>query len=84
MLLVLCVLLVLGLLTVGCSGHPEVLDNPRDLTVVEKDMAIEIALGTPEAKTHLEQGQEYRTWLHWLAVVWDNSEWSALRTIQYE
>ena len=84
MLLVLCVLLVPALLTVGCSGHPEGLDNPRDLTAVQKDMTVEIALGTPESKMHLEQGQEYRTWLHWMAVVWDNSEWSALHTIQYE
>jgi len=84
MLLALCVLPVLALLAVGCKGHPEGLDNPVDLTPVEKDMAVEIALGTPEAISHLEQGQEYRTWLHWLAVTWNNSEWSALRTIQYE
>ncbi|MFC1894122.1 hypothetical protein ACFLYR_08970 [Chloroflexota bacterium] len=84
MLLVLCILLVPALLTVGCSGHPEGLDNPRDLTAIEKDMTVEIALGTPEAKMNLEQGQEYGTWLHWLAVVWNNSEWSALHTIQYE
>lgn len=84
LLLALCACLVPVLLATGCSQHPEGLDNPRALTEVEKSRAIEIALATAEAKEQLEKNSEYRTELHWLAVVWSNSEWSSLRTLQYD
>ena len=44
MLVGVCVLSVLALLVVGCGGHPEGLDNPRDLTPEEKEMAESLKL----------------------------------------
>jgi len=56
----------------------------RWLTDAEKDRVIEIALNTPEALKQLEKESHYETSLSWIAIVWDNSEYSEYRGLDYE
>jgi heat shock protein HslJ len=78
-------LVILILLISGCAGHPEGLKNPRELTDIEKDRVVEIALNTPEALRQLETENKYKTTeIDWLAIAWSNSQWSAYSHIDSE
>jgi len=83
--LVVSLLVIVALLVGGCAGHPEGLKNPRELTNSEKDKIVEIALNTPEALRQLETENKYKiTDVDWLAIVWDNSQWSSYLHIDSE
>ena len=77
-------LVILVLLANGCAGHSRGWKEPRELTEVEKDRVVEIALNTPEALRKLETESKYETEVGWLAIVWNNSEWSALYHMDYK
>jgi len=79
-------LVVVALLVGGCAGHPEGMKSLRWLTDAEKDKVIEIALNTHEAKKAREEYGAYETYLSWVAIVWDSSEYeySEWRGIDYD
>ncbi len=79
-------LVVLGLVAGGCSGHPKGMKSLKWLTDAEKEKVIEIALDTPEARRQLEGESHYETSLNWIAIVWDSSgyEYSEWRGIKYD
>ena len=54
------------------------------LTDAQKDRVVETALNTPEAKARLSGEATYRTSLSWIAIVWNNSDVSEWRGIDYE
>jgi len=66
------------------AGHPQGMKSPRLLTEEEKDKVIEIALNTPEALKQLEKDSHYNTKLSWIAIVWENSEYSEWWGIDYD
>ena len=83
--LVASLLVIVALLVGGCAGHPEGMKSPRRLTDNEEDKVVEIALNTPEALRQLETENKYKTEeVDWLAIVWDNSRWSAYWHIRSE
>jgi hypothetical protein len=55
------------------SGPSSNIERPRELTQLEKDVAIEIALSTPEALDRLDAGEPYRTEIIWVAK--EGTEW---------
>ena len=65
-------------------GHPEGMKSPRLLTDKEKEKVIEIALKTPEALKQLEKDSHYDAKLSWIAIVWENSEYSEWWGIDYD
>jgi len=78
-------LVILVPLVSGCAGHPKGWKSPRELTDIEKDRVVEIALNTPEALRQLETENKHKTTeVDWLAIVWDNSRWSAYWHIRSE
>jgi len=77
--------IVLLILLSGCTGYPKGWQSPRELTNNEKDRIVEIALNTPEVLKQLETNKEYKTRdVDWIAIVWDNSQWSAYWRIRPE
>ena len=58
--------------------------SPRLLTDEEKEKVIEIALKTPEALKQFEKDSHYNTKLSWIAIVWENSEYSEWWGIDYD
>ena len=66
------------------AGHPQGMKSPRLLTDEEKEKVIEITLKTPEALKQLEKDSHYNTKLSWIAIVWENSEYSEWRGIKYD
>lgn len=77
-------LVVMALLVGGCAGQPEGMKSLRWLTEAEKAKVIEIALNTPQALKQLEKYSQYKTDLSWIAIVWDNSEYSEYWGLDYE
>ncbi len=51
----------------------EEIEKPRELTQVEIDAVIEIALSTPEASERIARGEPYRTEIIWVAN--EGTEW---------
>ncbi|MFC1870631.1 hypothetical protein ACFLYE_05145 [Chloroflexota bacterium] len=77
--------IILIILVSGCAGHPKGWESPRELTNNEKDRIVEIALNTPEVLKQLETNKQYKTSdVDWIAIVWDNSQWSAYWRIRPE
>ncbi len=82
--LVLILLVVVTLLAVGCSRHPEGMKSLRWLTDAEKDEVIEIALNTREAKKAKQEYGVYQASLSWLAVRWGGSDYEGYWGLDYE
>ena len=77
--------IILLILVNGCVGQSKGWESPRELTNNEKDRIVEIALNTPEVLKQLETNKEYKTRdVDWIAIVWDNSQWSAYWRIRPE
>jgi len=71
-------LVILLVLVSGCAEHPKGWQSPRELTDSEKDRIVKIALNTPEVLKQLETNKQYKMRdVDWIAIVWDNSQWSA-------
>ncbi len=68
----------------ACSGDPEGLSSPRQLTDAEKEKVVAAALGTPEVKAQLKKEPTYKTSLNWIAIVWDGSQASEWRVLDYD
>lgn len=66
------------------AGHPKGIAGPRLLTGEEKEKVIESALKTPEALKQMEKFTQYDVALDWVAIVWENSEVSEWRVINYD
>lgn len=66
------------------AGHPKGIAGPRLLTAEEKEKVVEIALKTPEALKQMEKFDQYDIALDWVAIVWENSEVSEWRVIDYD
>jgi len=82
--LITTLLLMISFLMVGCARHPEGLKNPKELTDIEKNRVIEIALHTPEATEWLKKESKYRTTLAWVSIVWWRGEASEIRYLPFE
>ena len=54
----------------ACTSNPSGLPSPRSLTDAEKQNAVRIALGTPEAKQQLANGAQYTADVRWAAIIW--------------
>ncbi len=63
-------LITVGILVGGCSGHPKGMKSLRWLTDAEREGVIEIALDTPEALRLLEKESHYETSVNWVAMNW--------------
>jgi hypothetical protein len=70
LVLVMGLLAVLALLFAGCSAHVKGMDDVRALTDAEKDRAVSVALGTPEAEAAAQEYGAYTTLLRWVAMYW--------------
>ena len=70
--------------TPATESHPEGMKSLRKLTDDEKDKVIDIALTQTKAAKYLKEYSQYRTDLSWIAIVWENSEYSEWRGIRYE
>ncbi|MFC1967917.1 hypothetical protein ACFLVX_00805 [Chloroflexota bacterium] len=68
----------------GCSKPPAGLESPRWLTQAEKDKVIEVAFKTVEAREWVEKGKISSTNSIWMALIWDNSDFSGFYSIRYE
>lgn len=66
------------------ESHPEGMKSLRWLTDDEKTRVIEIALNETKAAKYLKEYSQYSTDLSWIAIVWENSEYSEWRGICYE
>ncbi len=66
------------------TGHPRGIASPRLLTGEEKEKVIESALKTPEALKQMGKFAQYDVALDWVAIVWENSEVSEWRVINYD
>jgi len=77
-------LVVVAFLLVGCGGHPAGWTSPRELTDAEKEKVIAAALNTPEIKAQLAKEATYKTNLSWIAIVWNGSQASEWRILNYD
>ncbi|MHC4310561.1 MAG: hypothetical protein ACYSSN_11500 [Planctomycetota bacterium] len=69
----------------GCVGQPKGWESLRELSNNEKDRIVKIALNTPEVLKQLETNKQYKASdVDWIAIVWDNSQWSAYWRIRSE
>lgn len=77
--------IILIIFVSGCVGQPKGWESPRELSNSEKDRIVKIALNTPEVLKQLETNKQYKTSdVDWIAIVWDNSQWSAYWRIRPE
>ena len=75
--ILIAVMSIITTLLISCTGHPNGLDNPRQLTEAEKAKAIEVAFSTSEVQKQLETKAHYTAEIHWVAITWSGSKWSA-------
>jgi len=66
------------------ESHPAGIKSLRWLTDDEKAKVIDIALNETKAAKYLQEYSHFAIDLSWIAIVWDNSEYSEYWGLDYE